>query len=117
MDDETLADWHDAASLRAAWSSLPAEVTDPGDIGYDLLYSAISMCKRHLLAQGLTVPAAGEVSADHRLAQVYFARSLGATRVSNEEAAVVGTAGFEIPAFNFEAKARRLLGYGSMGLG
>lgn len=117
MPDETLGTWHDAASLRAAWPELPGAVTNPGDIGADLVAASIAECVRHLEVQGLTVPADDEVTAQQRLAQLYFARSLWATRVTNEDAQATGMAGYEVPAYNYEAKARKRLGYGTLGIG
>jgi hypothetical protein len=117
MPVETLGDWHTAETLRAAWRELPAGDAAPGEIGADLVAASITECVRHLEAQGLDVPEDGAVPATHRLAQLYFARSLWATRVTNEGAQDVGMAGYEIPAFNFRQKARAALGYGTLGIG
>jgi hypothetical protein len=117
MPDEDLGTWHDAETLRAAWPDLPGAVTNPGDIGADLVAASIAECVSHLETQELPVPEDDAVTANQRLAQLYFARSLWATRVTNEDAQATGLAGYEVPAYNFEAKARKRLGYGTLGIG
>lgn len=116
-DPEELGTWHDATTLRAAWNSLPGADAAPGGIGYDIVYAARGEAIEWLESHGLDVPAEDAVPASHRMAQLYFARALWATKAASPGVETAGQPGYEVPATAFRRQARDQLGYGDLGIG
>lgn len=117
FDADELGDWYTPETMRAAWDSLPSAEGAPGDLGWDIVAAAKGDCVTALEGQGKPVPADGAVPASYRLAQLFFARALNSSRVTNAGAETAGLPGYDVPAFAFRKLARDELGYGDLGIG
>lgn len=107
-----LTGWLTDENLKTYWRNAP---TDENVLA-DVVEASRARCLSHLAAEGLDAPAEDGVTGRQRLAQAKFARFEYESQMANADADEVGTDPFSTPLYRLETQAKRLLGYGSLGL-